>query len=132
MVVPFNILSYGENHYDCNPKRDNSIHAEQDAVRKLPRHKRINRFKKLDILVIRVNRSGSLGNSKPCLQCLQTLAENLPEKGYTLSKVYYSNDMGEILETKLQTLLTEDTPHITKYYQCRPTKWIRERITATY
>jgi hypothetical protein len=133
MAALFNVLSYGENHYKahCNGNEASSIHAEQDAVRKLPRpHKKLRHLKKLDIMVVRVNRNGSLGNSKPCVHCLYTLSQLLPEKGYCISRVYYSTHEGEIVDTKLNTLLREDSPHVTKFYQDRPNKIVKYMTKA--
>lgn len=128
MGAPFNVLSYGENHYKanfnerCNCKGE-SVHAEHHAIQKIPLpQKKLRHLKKLDLLVIRVNRSGSLGNSKPCLHCLYMLSQRLPEKGYCISKVYYSGENGEIMQATLQTLLYKDTPHVSKFYQNHPTK----------
>lgn len=111
----------------CKCRGDKSIHAEHHAIQKLPRpQKKLNHLKKVDMLVIRVNRSGSLGNSKPCLHCLYMLSEKLPEKGYSLCKVYYSTEFGDINEKKLHALINEDVPHVTKYYQDNPSKLERK------
>lgn len=103
---------------DCSCRKEPSIHAEHHAIQKLPAaHRKPRHLKKLDILVIRVNRGGSLGNSKPCLRCLLMLSQRLPEKGYCINKVYYSNDQGEIRAATIHALLNDDSPHISKYYQ---------------
>lgn len=94
-----------------------SIHAEVNAMKKLPYLPRHKRPKKVDLLVIRVNKGGSMGNSKPCLHCLQQMKKNLPLKGYTLDTIYYTTHNGVIKEQKFTELLHEEDPHISKFYK---------------
>jgi hypothetical protein len=136
MAAPFHVLSYGENHYKgnrcmdgrCKCRAEKSVHAEQHAVQKLPPpQKRGRHLKKVDLLVIRVNRSGTMGNSKPCVHCIYMLAQKLPEKGYSLARIYYSDEKGGIHESKLRTLMWEDeAPHLTKFYQDHPGRIARD------
>lgn len=97
---------------------DKSVHAEDQAIRKLPKNES-NRIKKLDLLVIRVNKSGGLGNSKPCIHCLWLLSDLLPKRGYNVSRVYYSDEHGRLVMTKLKNLLEDEKPHVSKYYKDR-------------
>jgi len=46
--------------------------------------------RKLEILVVRVAKDGSLRNSRPCNHCLETM------KLFGIKNVYYSNDDGTI------------------------------------
>lgn len=117
MVVLFNVLSYGENvvcPYPCLPW---TIHAEDTAIRKLPTLSR-KRPRKIDILVIRTSKTGVLGISKPCSNCIHILQTQLPQKGYSLQKIYYSEE-GEIKETTLRKLLQEESPHTSRYFKER-------------
>ena len=95
-----------------------SVHAEDQAIRKLPITDN-KRRKRVDLLVIRVNRNGSFGNSKPCLHCIWLLSQKLPERGYSIGRVYFSNAMGQIVMCKMHDLVEDDTPHISKYYKDR-------------
>lgn len=116
MVVLFNVLSYGENvlcPYPCQPW---TIHAEDSAIRKLPNVPK-KRLKKVDLLVIRTSKTGVLGISKPCHNCIALLQTQLPQKGYRLQKVYYSEN-GEIIETTLRKL-SEEEQHMSRYYKER-------------
>jgi len=70
-------------------------------------------------MVIRANKNGSLGNSKPCIHCIICLYKQLPEKGYILDTIYYSNREGILIETTLSALLKEDTYHMSRYYKER-------------
>jgi cytidine deaminase len=94
-----------------------SIHAEVNAMHKLPYLPRHKRPKKVDLLVIRVNRGGSMGNSKPCLNCVQQMNKFLPMKGYTLDTIYYTTQNGIIVSEKFTDLLNSDTPYLSRFYK---------------
>ena len=109
------MLSYGENHYDTRGIFP-TVHAEDDAINKLPVLKRNRKLKKVDILVIRANQGGTVGNSKPCFKCIGDLYKKLPKKGYILDTVYYT-DKGEVLVSKkFSQLLYDESKHIPKYF----------------
>lgn len=118
MAAAFNILSYGENMYR-NQYNQGTEHAEQNAVRKLPPLPRKSHLKKVDMLVIRTSREGGLGCSKPCVNCLWYLTHKLPEKGYALRRVYYSETGGTIGCASLQRLANEDDLHVSRFYKGR-------------
>jgi len=61
-----------------------------------------------DILVIRIDRTGKLNNSKPCNECIQML------KKYNINRVYYSNSEGEIVCEKVCQITTD---HMSTGYQ---------------
>lgn len=105
------VQSYGENHYDAKTVFP-TVHAEYDAMKKLP--KRRGKLKRIDLLVIRVNRGGTVGNSKPCEQCIKRLSM-LPKFGYNLDTVYYSN-VNELVRVKFSQLL-ESEKHVTKLFK---------------
>jgi len=114
------MLSYGENHYKGNdPLSYTSTHAEENAIRKLPTLPRHKKQKKVDILVIRANKSGTLGTSKPCYHCVIKLYKILPEKGYILNDVYFSDREGNIVFSRLSSMLQEENPHLSTYYRER-------------
>jgi len=85
------VFSVGVNkYYDRNNIRGNgklSIHAEINALMSACT-KQIRGF---DILIIRVNKSLNLINSRPCNSCI----EKLRQKG--IRKAYYSNGNGNIV-----------------------------------
>jgi deoxycytidylate deaminase len=64
-----------------------TIHAEMSIFEKIP--KRLVRG--MDIIVIRINRSSKLRNSRPCQDCIDEM------KRIGIRKVYYSDDNGEIV-----------------------------------
>jgi hypothetical protein len=96
------ILSYGENRPRGRPPFP-TVHAECDAMNKLPPRSTRGRRTRLDLLVIRVNRGGSIGNSRPCAHCVQALRD-LPRRGYVLDTVHYS-DQNTIKTEKFSEIL---------------------------
>jgi cytidine deaminase len=113
-------FAYGENVCRPPPGTEKSIHAEHDAISKLPtlseyrfkRHK-----KRIDLLVIRASKTGCLGMSRPCYHCLLLMTALPPKKGYQIHRIYYSDETGNIVEATLESLLREQTQHISKYYR---------------
>lgn len=113
--APLNVLSYGENHYKPDALY-RSVHAEDHAIQRLPsRPSNKKRLHKLDILVVRVSKTGLMGNSKPCHHCLMLLSQQLPQRGYYISHVYFSNEQGDIQCMKLSTLLYHDEHHFSRF-----------------
>lgn len=77
------VVAVGRNHYlDCHP-RLHSVHAEMDALMKVPRRLR---RKPMSIVVVRVAGDGHLRLSRPCPIC-----QKLLEK-FRITKVYYSEN----------------------------------------
>jgi len=96
------ILSYGFNHSIGK----NFIHAEVDAINNLPSSYK-KRLNKINILVIRLNKSFQIKNSKCCMKCCETIYRIPPLRGYTISNVYYSNSDGNIEQHHPISLLLE-------------------------
>ncbi|NBP66080.1 MAG: hypothetical protein EBU66_15640 [Bacteroidetes bacterium] len=116
--VPFSLVNYGENIYkDRANIVKSSIHAEVNAMNKLPTLRRNKKPKKVDLLVIRTSRTEVLGNSKPCIHCILQLKEGLPLKGYILNTVYYSDTEGKIHKVKFSELIDDTDPHMSRFYK---------------
>ena len=111
------VLTYGENYYINNHY---TIHSEIDAINKL-RNKssfcKKNRFKNVDLLVIKISKTGShLGLSKPCNHCIAGIS-NIPIKyGFKIKKILYSDQNGNIIKTTISELFNSKQ-HISKYYR---------------
>jgi len=88
-------------------------HAEIDAMLKLPSQRRKARLVKVSLVVIRINHSGELKSSKPCVHCLKRL-QYLYLLGYKLCNVYYSNEYGNIVKEKYLDLLMSEEQHVTR------------------
>ena len=76
---------------------DGSIHAEVDACNKLPMRMRRGDLLTVNLIVIRVTKSGKLCNSIPCQDCIRHLAMNACAKGYRIKYVYYSTAEDQII-----------------------------------
>lgn len=59
------------------------------------------RRKKLNILVIRINGEGKLGNSRPCASCIEKM------KTFGIYRVYYSDNTGKIIWEKLTEIIND-------------------------
>lgn len=102
-----------------NQYEKGTIHAEANAIMKLPTLPRKSRLKRVDLLVIRTSRDGTMGCSKPCVNCMNFMKQKLPEKGYTLNRVYFSNKEGNIVESSFHKLLQEEDVHVSRFYKAR-------------
>ena len=86
-------------------------HAEMAAVKHLLRTTLIkghldkhSRRLKLDLYVIRINRGGTFGMSKPCENCIFKLHKIT---GIKIVNVYYSDNTGELQKIKFTNLYEE-------------------------
>jgi cytidine deaminase len=120
----FNVLSVGLNSTKC----DNiSIHAEYSAISKLKNSDNVNKNNKVvDLLVIRTTLCRKLGNSKPCVKCLECMFCYATKKGYKVNNVYYSTADGTIQKKKLLDLIFNEELHVSRYYKVHNLKhaWI--------
>ncbi len=66
------------------------LHSEEDLIGKLIGMDRLS--PSLKIVVLRLNRFGVLGESKPCPSCTEVL------KAYSLNRVWYSTSNGGIIQ----------------------------------
>jgi deoxycytidylate deaminase len=85
-----------------------SIHAELDCISNC--NPKV--CKGMDILVIRVNKSNKLLNSRPCNSCI----EKLQKRG--IRKVYYSDNDGNILSEYVNTMPKLHTCSGVKFKNC--------------
>lgn len=111
-----NVLSYGVNIYSDFQGKNPGIHAEQNAILKLPNSKNKNRLEIVDLLVVRLSKTNRIQNSKPCNNCINFMNTIPKQKGYKIRYVYYSNQEGGITRTSLNNLMNEEQ-HYSKYYR---------------
>ncbi len=100
------ILSFGQNHYPVNTNhfkshRASSIHAEHDAIRKLPFSRKP---VKIDLMVLRFTKNKKLCMSKPCDKCVRYMMSDSLKHGYIVKDIWYSTDTGDIIKTNLSKL----------------------------
>jgi deoxycytidylate deaminase len=77
-------ISKGENSF-IKDKTCTTIHAEMDALQKILKWKECP--KKVDLIVIKINKNGEIGDAKPCSHCINILHNNSKIK---IQNVYYS------------------------------------------
>jgi len=108
-IIP---ITYGENMIRDT---DKSIHAEHNAILKLPqRYSR--KYQAINIFVIKTTLRGVVGMSKPCGHCL-LLMTTLPQAyGYRIVNIFYTNRAGDIEKKKLTELLYDSDVHISKLF----------------
>ncbi len=98
---------------------EKSTHAEEMAIEKIKK----NRKKKLtnvSLIVIRISYGSTpdfynLTNSRPCVACISKI-NNIRRIGYKISKIYFSNENGDIVCYKLRDIIKEKQ-HLSKYYR---------------
>jgi deoxycytidylate deaminase len=85
-----------------------SIHAEHNALTKLIRLNRyrrmIDRSDKVDLVVIRFSKSGKLGDSRPCKDCLIRLMNSQ----ININNVYYTDSSGIMVSEKFPTMFDSE------------------------
>ena len=110
------ILSFGVNQMGDTDGNAPGIHAECDAISKLIPLKPKKKLENINILVIRLSTKNKIQSSKPCSNCIETLINLPPKKGYKVQNIYYSDMFGEIVKTSLNTLEKEEK-HYSRFYR---------------
>lgn len=110
----FGKLAIGENSERMRFGNDRlSTHAEMDALKKLDGLIRVQKCKKqkMDLVVIRVNKSGNLCESAPCYHCTKELEKT---KVVSINKLYFSRSDGTITCVKFSEWLKNEHLHVSK------------------
>lgn len=89
-------ISFGISRNDTH-KFMCSTHAEVDAISKIRKWR--NLPKVVDLYVIRLSRSGLIGESKPCIHCMYMLRRTR----VNIKNIYCSNEHGEIIKLKFDS-----------------------------
>ena len=111
-------LSIGENSQrEARSGCCYSAHAEMEAIRKLPPLKLRGRKQEINLIVIRVDRLGSLKNSTPCFMCIKYMNWINKKSSYKIKTVCYSNQYGHIVVSKFTDLLDAPYKHVGKRFQ---------------
>ena len=91
--VPYEPYLFGYNKYEMNLNHG-TIHAEVDAMLKLPYQKKT---KRISLAVFTTNRDGSiLRMSKCCQNCLKSIDIIAKRKNYIIKDIYYIDEEGQI------------------------------------
>ena len=94
-----------------------STHAEIDALKKIKAiYSRDRRILKLNLLIIRITKTGKIGCAKPCFHCMKQLCA---ATFVNIKKVYYSDQAGEIICEKFSALAESKDHYISSGYKYR-------------
>ena len=107
-------MFYGINHVKPKYTVNGSVHAENDVMRKLPVNKK-RLVKKINMIVIQINKDGELRNSKPCVDCIARMKKIMIKKNYEIKYVYFSNNNGIITKMTFDALEKDEIFHVSKY-----------------
>ena len=88
------------------------LHAEMDAIRRLPPLKQKSHKRNITLLVIRIDRLGNLKNSAPCFKCLEYINRVNHMTSYKIKTICYSDENGNIAIKKLDDLLNAQVKHV--------------------
>lgn len=114
------VVSYGMNKYVDTEGLSPSIHAEYDALTKLPslNNKNKKKLSVIHLMVVRMSKTKKIQTSKPCANCIRSMREMSTRRGYKIKHVYYSEKDG-IIKTNLANLEKEEYKHVSKFYRSK-------------
>lgn len=94
-----------------------STHAEIDALAEVRRiYGGTKRIQRLNLLIVRFTRNGTIGCAKPCFHCMKQLRE---ATYVNIQKVYYSDKSGNIICEKFSALAESNDHYISSGYRYR-------------
>lgn len=112
-------LVLGSNYSLLNnlPNIHNTIHSEHDGMRKLfklnKRKRILSRTDKIDLLVIRITKTGIIGYSRPCRNCLLRLSRI----NFNIRLIYYSINNSDVRCEKLSEMIESPLTRISSGYR---------------
>ena len=92
-----------------------SVHAEDDAIGKFLKIR--DAPKKIDVLVIRLSKTGQLGSSRPCKNCLMRYINVSRKFKVKIKNIYYSTSDGTIQKENFITMLDSELTHVSSGYR---------------
>lgn len=110
-----NYLAYGDNTSSSKFEYIANDHAEINALKKLKPRDKTKKLRGIDLVVVKVNKSGKLLNSKPCADCIEKMDRIPSTFGYYINRIFYSTAEGTIIKTNLRRLKREDK-YISSYF----------------
>lgn len=99
------IIVYGGKVLYRGTNKNDYCHAELDTLLECIKNEPLSKRRYMTLIVVRMNNSGILLNSKPCAMCSMII------KSSGINKVIYSSDNNQLI-TKLSSDLEED--HLTR------------------
>lgn len=110
--VPYGKIAIGENSTRKSYGYPISTHAEIDAIGKIYMQSKMRTKKRpihVDLLVVRVSKTGQLGSSRPCYNCLLSMEKTSFLK---IHNVYYSTNDKTIVKEKFTSMLKSEKTHL--------------------
>jgi hypothetical protein len=101
------VLSFSFNIYYKAQKFPYSIHSEINTIFKYYKKdikKNLQRSKKI-LIVLKISKTGTIGNSKPCKSCANFIFNNL--NNLNLINVYYSNELSLLEKLNKRDFISE-------------------------
>jgi len=101
------VLSFSFNIYYKAQKFPYSIHSEINTIFKYYKKdikKNLQRSKKI-LIVLKISKTGTIGNSKPCKSCANFIYNNL--NNLNLINVYYSNELSLLEKLNKRDFISE-------------------------
>lgn len=92
-------------------------HAEMDVIKKLFRLNKIKTKRDITLIVIRIDKEGNLCNSHPCKKCTEFMTNISNQRKHNIKDIYYSNNEGNIVYTRLSKLEDINNKHISKRFR---------------
>ena len=92
-------LAWGSCHLLKNDIKT-SVHAEEDAITKALSNKHFNRDHTYDIFIMRISKNNTVGQSRPCKNCIFRLMNC----GFTIKNVFYTVMDGDKITIKKEQL----------------------------
>jgi hypothetical protein len=83
-----NIISFATNQVLRGVKGKFTLHAEENLVRKLRNIKAIERFGKIDILVLRWCKTKKWTSARPCSRCMDIINR------YGIKNIFFTDEVG--------------------------------------
>ncbi len=71
-------------------------------------------YRRINMVVIRVNNNGDLLMSKPCNNCINRLQKLCKQYNIHINYIYYSDSTGNITREKFYRLINNDSKHISR------------------
>ena len=96
-------------------------HAEIDALNRAKNLLRCKKIKKnkMNLIVLRINKTGELCESAPCFHCTKELSEN---NFVQIDKLYYSRAGGSITCVKFDEWVNSGISHVSRGW-----KWLQRK-----
>ena len=94
-----------------------TFHAEKNAIDKLKYRQNNKKPLEVSIIIARFSKTGIVGLSKCCNNCINHMLYLPIIKGYKIKNVYYTNNDGTIEKTTLNKLNLDNNKHKTRYFK---------------